>query len=233
MKLGIFSDAHGNIEAIRLCYYAMKKFGPEKFFFLGDAIGYYPFGNEVLDFLQEKEIEMIKGNHEAMFLGEHSYNIDKEPVYQLKRLSTLISASTQSYLRKLKSHKTLKIDNCTISFFHGSPSDSLTGYLYPDSDFSDIELRNEDFIFVGHTHIPFIKRVNDTTVVNVGSCGMSRDVGSLLSFCIFDTISFEVDIYRLPLSTDFKKNINIQKTHASVIALLDRKADKYFGKIIN
>ena len=44
-------------------------------------------------------------------------------------------------------------------FVHGSPTDPLTGYIYPDSDLSEFSEIDADVVFMGHTHHPFVRQV--------------------------------------------------------------------------
>jgi Calcineurin-like phosphoesterase superfamily domain len=55
---------------------------------------------------------------------------------------------------------------------------SLFRYLPRDEEKLREEVliaQNPDFIFLGHTHIPFIKFVGNTAVVNPGSVGQPKD----------------------------------------------------------
>ena len=58
-------------------------------------------------------------------------------------------------------------------------------------------LADKDVVAVGHTHIPFVKRVGDSFFVNCGSVGQPRDGSVKASFAVFDTDWFTVKIVRV------------------------------------
>lgn len=68
MKLAVLSDIHGNLEASVQSLDDMKGQKIDGIVNLGDAIGYGPQPEEVLDLLEKKGIPNILGNHEAVRL---------------------------------------------------------------------------------------------------------------------------------------------------------------------
>jgi predicted phosphodiesterase len=63
MKIAVFGDIHGNIEALRAAYSAVVN-KVDKIYHLGDLGGYAPFVNEVVDFLIEHNINGVQGNYD-------------------------------------------------------------------------------------------------------------------------------------------------------------------------
>ncbi len=63
MKIAVFGDIHGNIEALKAAY-ADCSGKVDKIYHLGDIGGYAPFINEVVDFLIEHHIEGVQGNYD-------------------------------------------------------------------------------------------------------------------------------------------------------------------------
>jgi predicted phosphodiesterase len=57
-----------------------------------------------------------------------------------------------------------------------------------------------DFLFIGQTHRPWIRKNLHTTVVNVGSIGLPRDHGSRPSYAVLDTITRQAEIIRLTVN---------------------------------
>lgn len=70
MKLAVFVDIHGNIEALKPAYEAAQAPGAEKIYHLGDLGGYSPFVNEVVGFLIEHNFEGVQGNHDETVAHE-------------------------------------------------------------------------------------------------------------------------------------------------------------------
>ena len=122
--------------------------------------------------------------------------------------------------------------NSGASFFvHGGPQDPLNQCIYPDSCLEDISA-DHSFLFMGHTHRPFIRRNGTRTFVNVGSCGLPRDNGVLGSFCLFDEINGLVDIIRYDISNIARKIDSRHDVHNDVKDIFKRKSTGYCGTLI-
>lgn len=223
MIIGIFSDIHGNLIALEQCLLLFNRLGVEKSFFLGDAVGYYPDGDLVLSRLSSLTIECICGNHDAMLLGKLPIDSKKDEIYGLKKQEKYIEKQNIEFLQGWALKREISINNRHILMVHGSPWDPLREYIYPDADFRCFENLPYDVIFLGHTHRPFIKKVGHTVVVNVGSCGLPRDQGDLLSFAIMDTTSGTINIVREKLDVDLLLN-KYANVHPNVLQCLARKA---------
>jgi len=63
----------------------------------------------------------------------------------------------------------------TIQLHHGSP-ESIEEYLFEDDDKLAEYATNStsDIICFGHTHLPFIKTIDEIMVVNSGSIGKPK-----------------------------------------------------------
>ena len=69
MRLGIFSDIHGNIYAFDKVWEALKREACDLYLFLGDICGYYYHANEVMNKLNSiEDLICVRGNHDQMFL---------------------------------------------------------------------------------------------------------------------------------------------------------------------
>ena len=112
MKLAIFSDIHGNYQALKAIF---KKIGNDydEVIFLGDAIGIGPDSYECVKLLQEKKVRFISGNHDLYYIrgpqidedlkGLHSYktsvfsksNILRIPLAKPHAKNNSLGAATQ------------------------------------------------------------------------------------------------------------------------------------------
>lgn len=200
MRYVILSDAHGNKLYFDECMRVIDEMNIQYMVYLGDLFGYMSDGLHILKTLQDRKAHILKGNHEAMLLGEIELNIEKDRIYGLGAQREKLSDNNRIFLNGLESAWTAKCKNGKILFVHGAPFDPLNGYLYED----DQEYLWEDmeycFVFMGHTHRPYIKCKNRTTYVNVGSCGLPRDIGLLPSFCVFDDIRLTAEIIRVQMN---------------------------------
>lgn len=187
MKIGVLSDIHGNLRALEAVLGAFRLVGVERIICLGDMIGYYHQSADVLNLLMRLDIESILGNHEAYLLGYLSCSPERLRVYFLDKVKQSISSKHLEWLSTLPKSLEINIDGKDLAFFHGSPWDPLEDYIYPDSDkFHKFAGLRWDYIFLGHTHYPMLKKVGNLCIVNPGSCGQPRDGDLRASAAVFD-----------------------------------------------
>ncbi len=218
MKIGVLSDAHGNELGFYPCYNYLKKH-VDIIYYLGDVVGYFPLSNKIIETLKTDRVTCLKGNHDAMLLQELKYDSNREDIYQIAKSRRAITEENIQFLKGLKPEKMEYVDNRKLLFVHGSPSDPLNGYIYPDTKVSFEKLRY-NVVFMGHTHRSFIKRIDGSFLVNVGSCGLPRDSGNKLTVAVYDTLTNEVEIKDLELNV--KSVINAYALHSTVKDVLTR-----------
>ena len=68
MKIAVFSDIHGNLEALDAIITSIKKEGINMVFCLGDVTGKGPNPKECLDLIIENKIALALGNSELYYL---------------------------------------------------------------------------------------------------------------------------------------------------------------------
>lgn len=231
MKIGIISDIHGNILALEQCVKYLNQIEAEKIYFLGDAIGYFQHSNEVLDLLSSISTGCIKGNHEAMYLNQLPLNPIKDNVYRLGELKKTLNKSHELNIFTWPTFIETQFGDLKILMVHGSPDKYLEGYVYPNTDLTPFKNLSYDYVFMGHTHRPFIGKIGDLNMVNVGSVGLPRDVGNLSSICIFDDILKTCEIKRIPFNLD-DILLHEEKLHFSVLDCLKRTTKDFVGEVI-
>jgi predicted phosphodiesterase len=201
----------------------MRKHKVDKYVFLGDAVGYMPYGIEVINLLKSINAICLMGNHEAMLCGMLGFTDDQDEVYQIRR----VLSEHPSLIDEVKYWLPFginTIDGLKLLFVHGSPWDPIRGYVYPDSLWQNYNNPRYDFIFLGHSHRPFIVKNDPTTIVNVGSCGLPRDIGNFPSFVIFNTMTGEIKEFRFELDIqELLADLKNKNVHNSVIDCLNRK----------
>lgn len=224
-KVGLISDAHGNVGAARKAVDVVRKAGADRVIFLGDAVGYIP-SRAVLDFLDAEGIFALKGNHEAMLVGE--LTAENERAAQVYRHEDVRALLTDQELARIATRSPEAAFDCAagrVLLCHGSPDDPLTGYIYPDTPLEDIAREDFDMVFMGHTHRPFRRRAGDRLFVNVGSCGQPRDHGCLGAACIFDADSGEVTLVRFDIVSETREAIHSAKLEGTYVAeVLERES---------
>jgi putative phosphoesterase len=208
MKVGVISDLHGNQYAVEAVLKTAKKEGVETILFLGDLVGYYYHPELILDMLSAFQYEIIKGNHEAILQDLYENKIDAAALKSkygsghemaLKHLTT----ETLQWLFALPENKSITIDGVSFQMNHGTPW-SIDEYLYPDAEAAVLERCNSDahdFILVGHSHYAFSFRCSNSTLINCGSVGQSRQKGGLAYWAVIDTKNKNFEIKATPYDT--------------------------------
>ncbi len=193
----IFSDVHGNYDALQNVLRRIDGGKYDHVICLGDVVGYGAEPVECFEALQNRRIQLILGNHEAMLFGEELSNHCSE----LGRISANWTAERcrnqiprEAFLDSIQYPDMLFCHTGTL------PEKGQWAYLNDKNDvarsFAD---RQEKFIFYGHTHrmrltVPdadgtiredrFIMKSEDLVIpkdshdrylVNTGSVGQSRD----------------------------------------------------------
>jgi putative phosphoesterase len=232
MKIGLLSDVHGNLIALEKCLNYLNKISVDVIYFLGDAVGYYPQGIEVLNRLVNDKVHCLMGNHEAMLLGLLNCSIENEKIYQLEKIREVISSDLIDFIKNLSPDFEFNLNGKNIKLMHGGPANFLTEYIYPNNQLEEFNGMPYNYFFMGHTHYPFIKVFKNQTIVNIGSCGMPRDYGTLSSFAVFDTLNSEINILRIDMDTYKIKKLYCNSTHKSVFDLYERKPNHFTGILI-
>lgn len=223
MKIGILSDAHGNDVATKLCVNSLIDRGAEIFYFLGDAVGYMPNVNSVMRILKKVGAKCLRGNHEEMMLNKYAdANEELEQRYRLNDAKKIVSKRYYSVIKAWKISYLLNIDDKKILMVHGSPFDAINGRVYPTSDLNDFKSLPFDIVLMGHTHFPFIFSSGKIKIVNVGSCGMPRDIGNMASCALLDTESNHCEILRVKFDTYKIMSLFENKIHNDVKNTLSR-----------
>jgi len=218
MRYLIFSDIHGNLEALKAVLEDAKKKKIDHYLFLGDLVGYGASPNEVIQtVLSLKKLTMVRGNHDKAVCGLDSvqtFNPVAAAAIQWTRKALL-----RKHLNLLTGlAKSPVVVHNQITICHGAPFDE-DYYIFGEFDaveaFSYFETQ---VCFFGHTHFPFIFVEKDETVegnliegnhfeiklergarylINPGSVGQPRDRNPKAAYAIFDTETRKIKFCRV------------------------------------
>lgn len=227
MRIGIFSDIHGNYHAFEKIYEELMRESCDQYIFCGDICGYYFSQNEVIDKLLEiPKLVAVAGNHDRIFLKcldderllvEYTAKYGKSMLHLKKNIST----RSLAFLENLPDHY---IDEALgLAVFHGSPWDYYDGYVYPTDDLNKFASLSYKYIILGHTHYPMVRKIQNICVINPGSSGQPRD-GRAPSFGILDLKKDEVEIKRINYDVEaLIKEVNqYDSEHPYLINVLQR-----------
>jgi len=206
MKLVIISDIHGNYDA----WSAL----PEEYdelWVLGDLVNYGPQPKEVFEEVTQKASLIVRGNHDHAVGHEDDskWSSRYRPIAEATRryTSSVLNDEQKAYLRNLPLKLEVERKGVRFNLTHGTPSDPLYGRLPPDADewVAEIENLSADVVLVGHTHIPFIRNIDDKILLNPGSLGQPRGGGALARYAVWQDGRFELRSFPYPVDTTVKK----------------------------
>jgi len=198
MKICIFSDIHGNGPAFNAAYGMITSEKADINIFLGDLCGYYYDQLEILDKLTAiPKLSAVKGNHDHIFLSMINGDRELGVTYMKKygySIENLLNNDTAGLVRWLSGlPESCAVADTALSCYHGSPWDSMEGYVYPDSRLDRFLDYPELYFLLGHTHYPMVRRIGDKFIINPGSLGQPRN-GGWPTYAVLDYDSMEVSI---------------------------------------
>ena len=219
--IAIISDIHANLSALRAVLADIHKHKVTKIFSLGDLVGYYTEPIPVIHLVLARCKVVIKGNHDHnAALGEVPIHFRSVSQSSLEFATNGLTITERKILHGLPMMHTIHLDNHKAMMIHGGPEYPLDQYIYPEdeddiqSTFDFMDLIELDVLFLGHTHVPFLRRQNNRIICNPGSVGQPRDGDNRASYVLFDMKSLKSKIQRV--SYNPKQTIaGIKKHHLS------------------
>jgi putative phosphoesterase len=193
----VFSDVHANLPALEAVLEDIEAQGVESTVCLGDLVGYGPFPNEVVTLIRGRAIPAIMGNYDrgiGFSTGNCgcAYQTEEqraEGAVSLKWTEEAVTAETRAFLRTLEDRFLLETPTGEILAVHGSPR-RINEYLLEDRPESSLAriVKEHPYrgILFGHTHIPYVRQVEGTTFVNVGSAGRPKDGNWRACYALID-----------------------------------------------
>jgi len=178
MKLAIFSDIHGNLEALTAIIDDIKNKEITEIYALGDTIAIGPSSKLCLDTIVRERIRMTKGNHEMYYLiGTEHYNDMSEN-----------EAKHHKWIRmQLNEHSKRFVESCPLEYTYEAHEKQIKmmhfahdGVDFVNSaDLKDISVMYPEsgyLIVYGHEHGGTeLKEVNQTHYLGLGSSGCRKD----------------------------------------------------------
>lgn len=186
MRIAIFSDIHGNLQALESVLADIEAQKPDAIYCLGDLVGYGANPNEVTERLRRQGYPTVMGNYDDGVGFERdecgcAYREEAERERGQRSLEwtkARVTSENKTYLRSLANEIRLDADGRRILLVHGSPR-KMNEYLFEDRPISSFQrlaaASNADVIAFGHTHKPYVKEVDGVTFVNAGSVGKPKD----------------------------------------------------------
>ena len=188
MKIAIISDIHSNLEALTATLKDIEKRKADKIICLGDIIAKGVHPKECIELIRKNCEVVLQGNCDFYFSSEHN-NINTMPEQEQKRIywnQSLISEKDREYLLSLPFSYEFYMSGSLVRLFHATPTVNNKAILNVDNiktkyqmflpSQKTISQKNADVVIYGHIHHPYMDRIYNKTLINVGSVGDSFDV---------------------------------------------------------
>jgi putative phosphoesterase len=200
MKLLILSDIHANWPALEAVLAAET--GVDHIICAGDLVNYGPHPVPCVEWMRahSSQIWIVQGNHDRA-LGMAGNPQCSKPFRKMAaeggRFTALqLDAEQKKYLLGLPELITQQVENHQITVCHAVPS--MTPYAYVPANalarwrFEVAYAQHPDFLVVGHTHMPFVIKIDKTTVINPGSVGQPKDGDPRASYAVWENGEVEL-----------------------------------------
>jgi predicted phosphodiesterase len=203
LRIGIFSDVHGNLEALESVISAIKQESLDAIFCLGDLVGYGPEPNVCIRLVRELTPHVVVGNHDHAAIGR--LRTDYFNTYAKEAMVWTIQHIDSDSIHYLESLPLIMTEG-QVTLVHATPGNpDQWDYIFTLVDaWRHFDHFSTPICFVGHSHIPvaFMKNKSGNLsmlnpanvtidkkcqyIINVGSTGQPRDNDPRAAYGVLD-----------------------------------------------
>lgn len=218
MKIAVLSDIHGNYPALEAVTDHAERWQPDKIFVAGDIVNRGPRSHDCLQFLLDKQDKdgwkIIRGNHEDYVTSREDPDDPKEgPQFDLFQPTHYIYHQLNCNVAAISSlPEEITVNSSKfglVRMVHASMRHNRDG-IYPETE--DARLKNQiapaPAVFItGHTHRPFVRKLEKTLVINAGSVGLPFDQDKRAGYAqiTHQKSGWKAKIIRLPYNIERAK----------------------------
>lgn len=219
MKLGIITDIHNNLTALKAVMKKLNQMKCDKIICCGDIIGIGPCPEETVQYvMQIPNLIAVRGNHEKYLLEgmpseyPNEENMGYEEMKHHKWEHSLLSEKSIAFLKSLPYKTDFVLENKKISVLHYC-MDHNGHYINFKTNPSENELKrmfqniDSDIIIYGHNHSRNICK-SDKIYINVGSLGCPAQDKNIARGGIADIENGVVEIQPIDIKYDVNPIIN-------------------------
>jgi putative phosphoesterase len=197
MRIAIFSDIHGNLQALEAVLVDIAHARVDDVYCLGDLVGYGASPEDVTQRIRTSGIPTIMGNYDdgVGFDRDECGCAYRDPNDEALGRRSLAwtkahtSDTNKAFLRTLHNEIRFDAGSTRVLLVHGSPR-KMNEYLFEDRPLSSFQRlaasSNADVIVFGHTHKPYVKAVDGVLFVNAGSVGKPKDLDWRACYVVLD-----------------------------------------------
>lgn len=233
-RIALIADTHGNAVAFDAVLTDLERMEPDEVVFLGDAAVNGPDPRGCIDRLRALHAHLVMGNTDADILRTPDFYSPPardgfdEGTRRVLEISLWghgqLEADDHAFIARFQPTVELDLDGFRLLCAHGSPrsaTDVITATT-PDIDLRQMGVEGTDLFAGGHTHVPLLRRLPDTLVVNPGSVGLpfagygrAGHVGLLdaAQYAVVDVAAASIDVWFRSVPLDVRAVIDA--AHAS------------------
>ena len=183
MKVAVLSDIHGNLPALEVVAENVAKWGPDVVVVNGDTVNRGPASLAAWQFVQaQAKWQLLKGNHEEYVIGHRQGAGEQDGrLFAINRLSHWTYMQHHGDVAAMNQMadglSLFAPDGSELRLRHGSMQNNRDG-IWVDSSVDSVrdQIGTPPALFAtAHIHWPFVRRVDETLVVNSGSVGTPAD----------------------------------------------------------
>lgn len=224
MRIGIISDVHSNIVALKETF---KKFYDEKVdkvICIGDVIGIGPYPEQCIQFLMSNKnmlLSFVKGNHENYLLNgipRRNHNEENAKPMTNEQIATHVWNHSRlnneqiEFIKNLKDKDYIEIEGKKISAQHYpmDKSNKFKRFMKNPTEEKIKELFEEkqaDVYLFGHTHQKYYLEDNCKYYINPGSLGCPIDSKGA-NVGILEIYDDKIKYRQLEIEYDIERVIN-------------------------
>jgi predicted phosphodiesterase len=219
MRIALFSDVHGNTPGLQAVLKAIdEEGGADVTVCAGDLLVGGPGHADVLDLLVERDVHMVRGNHEELYLDETAH-IDKVGADQqdfIRRAHAYLDRHLSGGHRELLASLPLTLEfsldgGPTLLVCHSAPASPWMDVCNPLA--TEMELAahyggtSAELIAHGHWHWHHVMRFGGKLLLNVASVGERTD--GLSNLTILDTRpgGYTIRQLQIPYNTEEEERL--------------------------
>lgn len=219
MLIALFSDIHGNREALEACLAHASRCAIDRYVFLGDYVGYGADPGFVVDAVHtfaERGAVALLGNHDSAAIGS-TERMNDEATLAIEWTRTQLSDGQLAFLRRLP----LSAQDGTRFYVHASAANPGSWDYVIDERAAARSLYANDaeLTLCGHTHVPALFHLTATGkvagfapsdgvavpltwqrrwVAVIGAVGQPRDRNPAACYALYDDVTRELTYVRVP-----------------------------------
>lgn len=228
-RTAIFSDVHGNLEALQAVRDTGARLGIDAWLCLGDVVGYGADPSQCLSLTWSMTDVVLQGNHDAAVAGVQSLEYFNR---YARRAVTWTTAALSAGERDALGALALTRADDGAFYVHAEPSDpGAWHYIHDEHEAAKALAAVDDrLVYVGHSHLAFVcadrsdgvavaarlsgcveLEADTRYLVNVGSVGQPRDGDPRACFALHDDETDTVELVR----TDYDRALAQEKILAA------------------